>query len=516
MFDRDTWDTLQTVTFTAGADDDAVNDTVNLAHTVSGADYAGLVTDDVTVTVEDTDTVGVIVSDTTLKVIEGEEVEYKVKLASEPTSEVTVDVTGQVESKVSLRKRSLSFTKESWNVEQLVPVQARNDEDSSNDEESIRHRVRGGECQGIPADSVLVTITDDDIPVAVSFNSATYTVAEGGSVTVTVDLDVDPERTVTIPLTATNEGGASNGDYSGVPNSVTFDSGEQSKTITFSATDDSEDDDGEQVRLTFGTLPAGMSAGTNDETVVSITDDDVPEVIVIPDTVPVPEGGSGRYSVVLSTVPAGTVTVTVTDPADNTDVTAEPADLTFTSSNWESPQYVTVSAIEDDDFIDDTATVTHTVSGYGSVIDASSVTVTVNDDESAVALVTNLGKSMDGTYTFGANHRVLVTFRTGLHAPGYVFTGLVFDVQTATPTGMTVSVVLAEYDRGENARSNPATLTGEFTATGEVSITPASPVVLSRNQWYIVLIQSSYSGALTGSALGQLPATSSNAETTQP
>ena len=516
MFDRDTWDTLQTVTFTAGADDDAVNDTVNLAHTVSGADYAGLVTDDVTVTVEDTDTVGVIVSDTTLEVIEGEEVEYKVKLASEPTSEVTVDVTVQVESKVSLRKRSLSFTKESWNVEQLVPVQARNDEDSSNDEESIRHRVRGGECQGIPADSVLVTITDDDIPVAVSFNSATYTVAEGGSVTVTVDLDVDPERTVTIPLTATNEDGASNGDYSGVPNLVTFDSGEQSKTITFSATDDSEDDDGEQVRLTFATLPAGVSAGTDDETVVSITDDDVPEVIVTPDTVPVPEGRSGRYSVVLSTVPAGTVTVTVTDPADNTDVTAEPADLTFTSSNWESPQYVTVSAIEDDDFIDDTATVTHTVSGYGSVIDASSVTVTVNDDESAVALVTNLGKSMDGTYTFGANHRVLVTFRTGLHAPGYVFTGLVFDVQTATPTGMMVSVVLAEYDRGENARSNPVTLTGEFTATGEVSITPASPVVLSRNQWYIVLIQSSYSGALTGSALGQLSATSSNAETTQP
>ncbi len=516
MFDRDTWDIPQTVTFTAGADDDAVNDTVSLAHTVSGADYAGLVTDDVTVTVEDTDTVGVIVSDTTMDITEGEEDEYSVKLRSAPTSDVTIRVTREAGSQVLLRKRSLTFTKETWNVDQAVPVEARSDEDSKNHEESIRHSVRGGEYDRVRADNVLVTITDDDIPVAVSFASSTYTVAEGASVTVTVDLDVEPERQVTIPLTATNENGASDGDYSSVPDSVVFESGETSQTFIFAATQDAADDDGEQVRLTFGTLPAGVSAGADSETVVSITDDDVAEVIVSPDTVPVPEGGSGRYSVVLSTVPAGTVTVTVTDPTDNTDVTAEPADLTFTPADWESPQYVTVSAIEDDDFIDDTATVTHTVSGYGSVVTASSVTVAVNDDESAVALVTNLEESLDGTYTFGVNHRVLVTFRTGSHAPGYIFTGLVFDVQTAAPAGMTVSVVLAEYDRGTSAQSNPMTLTGEFTATGEVSITPASPVVLSANQEYTVVIESSYSGALTGSALGQLSATSSNAEDTQP
>ena len=516
MFDRDTWDTPQTVTFTAGADDDAVNDTVSLAHTVSGADYAGLVTDDVTVTVEDTDTVGVIVSDTTMDITEGEEDEYSVKLRSAPTSDVTIRVTREAGSQVLLRKRSLTFTKETWNVDQAVPVEARSDEDSKNHEESIRHSVRGGEYDRVRADNVLVTITDDDIPVAVSFASSTYTVAEGASVTVTVDLDVEPERQVTIPITATNENGASDGDYSSVPDSVVFESVETSQTFIFAATQDAADDDGEQVRLTFGTLPAGVSAGADSETVVSISDDDVAEVIVSPDTVPVPEGGSGRYSVVLSTVPAGTVTVTVTDPTDNTDVTAEPADLTFTPADWESPQYVTVSAIEDDDFIDDTATVTHTVSGYGSVVTASSVTVAVNDDESAVALVTNLEESLDGSYIFGVNHRVLVTFRTGSHAPGYVFTGLVFDVQTAAPAGMTVSVVLAEYDRVANAQSNRVTLTGEFTATGEVSITPASPVVLSPNQEYIVVIESSYGGALTGSARGQLAATSSDAEDTQP
>ena len=46
--------------------------------------------------------------------------------------------------------------------------------------------------------------------------------------------------------------------------------------ITFTASSDSVDDDGESVKLTFGnTLPAGVSAGNTDEAVVTITDDDV-------------------------------------------------------------------------------------------------------------------------------------------------------------------------------------------------------------------------------------------------
>ncbi len=119
-----------------------------------------------------------------------------------------------------------------------------------------------------------VSVTDNEPAVEVSFGSSTYTVAEGGTVTVAVGLDVDPERTVVIPITVTDQGGASSADYSGVPSSVTFSSGDTSKTFTFTATQDSDDDDGERVRLAFGTLPAKVSAGSPDETVVSITDDD--------------------------------------------------------------------------------------------------------------------------------------------------------------------------------------------------------------------------------------------------
>ena len=117
-----------------------------------------------------------------------------------------------------------------------------------------------------------VNIRDDDDPaVAVSFGSAAHSVTEGGTVEVTVTLDVDPERTVTVPLTVTDQDGASPADYSGVPASVTFDSGEVLKTFTFSATQDDVDDDGESVKLTFGTpLPARVSAGTVSESTVNI------------------------------------------------------------------------------------------------------------------------------------------------------------------------------------------------------------------------------------------------------
>ena len=101
------------------------------------------------------------------------------------------------------------------------------------------------------------SITDDDaiaLPltaVQVSFGGSTFAVAEGSSVEVTINLSADPERTVTIPLTTTLLDGASAADYSGVPASVTFNSGDTQKTFTFSATQDSVQDAGESVRLTF-------------------------------------------------------------------------------------------------------------------------------------------------------------------------------------------------------------------------------------------------------------------------
>ena len=63
-------------------------------------------------------------------------------------------------------------------------------------------------------------------------------------------------------------------------------------------------------------------------------------------------------------------------------MTLAPSPLTFTTENWDTAQTVTVSAAADADATNDTATVTHAVSGgdYGSEAVAD-VSVTVSDDE---------------------------------------------------------------------------------------------------------------------------------------
>ena len=118
------------------------------------------------------------------------------------------------------------------------------------------------------------TIVNDDVPsVTVSFGESSYTVNEGSDVTVRVTLSADPERMLEIPISKANLGGAATDDYSGVPASVTFVSGDTDEEFTFSAASDAMGDDGESVKLTFGILPDGVSEGATRESVILIVDD---------------------------------------------------------------------------------------------------------------------------------------------------------------------------------------------------------------------------------------------------
>ncbi len=111
--------------------------------------------------------------------------------------------------------------------------------------------------------SFAVDTTPKLVVVDASFGAAAYTATEEGSpAEVTVLLSADPERTVVIPITARNGDGASDADYSGVPQEVTFMSGQTSQTFTVTATSDVDVDAGETVTLGFGDLPAAVSAGS--------------------------------------------------------------------------------------------------------------------------------------------------------------------------------------------------------------------------------------------------------------
>ena len=296
------WDMEQSVTVSAVEDVDTVNDTQTVTHAVaedSAVEYVGLVVGSVVVTVNDNDTAGVSVSRQSLLVDEGGSGTYTVRLAFEPTDSVIVDVSGGGD--VTVDPTSLTFTAETWDTAQTVTVRAAEDLDATDDVVSVTHAVAGTsavEYVGLGVDSVAVTVVDDDDPaVAVSFEQGSLSVAEGASVRVRVRLSAVPQRTVIVPVTAIRLGGVSSSDYSGVPASVRFGSGDTVRSFVFSAAVDRVEDTGESVKLGFGALPVRVTAGATSEAVVSITDVAPPNRAPVVSAVAEPDrvwGGGGN------------------------------------------------------------------------------------------------------------------------------------------------------------------------------------------------------------------------------
>ena len=271
-FTTSNWNTAQTVTVKAVQDDDGSDDSVTLTHTAAGGDYAGTKAD-MTVTVSDNDR-GIVFDPASLSVEEGDATgaTYTVKLATEPSEEVTVTVSGQADTDLTLTGLSathtLTFTTSNWNTAQTVTVKAGQDDDGTDDSVTLTPAAGGGDYAGASAD-LKVTVTDSGIDqtpllssVHVSFANSAQAIPEGGTATIVVSLSDALAEAVTIPLTKTNQAGAGDADYSGVPASLTFSGGDTEQSFTVSATADSEDEQDEEVVLGFGTLPEGVDQGT--------------------------------------------------------------------------------------------------------------------------------------------------------------------------------------------------------------------------------------------------------------
>ena len=280
-----------------------------------------------------------------------------------------------------------------------MAVSAAHDDGFTDDTGTIRHRVTSSDSDynNRSVGSVAVTVLDDEeVPVTVKFGRADYTVAEGGTVEVTVTLNRDPKRTVTIPIDTDNQNGAGGADYSGVPSSVTFNSGDRSVAFTVTATQDSDDDDGESVRLSFGALTAvaAVTAGTPSASTISITDDDDPIVRVSfkESSYDVNEGGSVNVKLTLSEAPGRSVTIQIDSTnrgGATTDDYSVPGAVTFGRNDTE--QSISFRATQDSLDDDDESVGLALSSTLPDRVEAgspSSATVSITDDDGRGVLIT--------------------------------------------------------------------------------------------------------------------------------
>ena len=281
----------ETFTVTLGTVTSALSDRVSVDTGSASAESTIAESDPITVEISGPATVA-----------EGDSASYTVSLSPSGvtlTADLTVDYatsdgTAIVGSDYTAESETLTFTETSAG-EQTVTVDTLQDtlDEAGETFTASLSNARGG---GGPAPavsgaafSVTTTIIDDDQPppppppptptppppsVTVTFQMDSYSVAEGDSIQVIVTLSAETERTVRIPLTKTNQSGASRADYSGVPDDVTFTGGDTQQSFTLTAIDDTEYDDGESVLLGFGTLPAGVTLGSTTEATVSMIDDD--------------------------------------------------------------------------------------------------------------------------------------------------------------------------------------------------------------------------------------------------
>ena len=405
-FTTSNWDSEQTVTVRGVEDDGAADNNTTITFGVSGY---GSVTEaaPVTVTVEDDDERAVTISASTLTVEEEAAAadpptnSYTVVLATQPEGNVTVAITSDNDdirvnnsSATAASPYNLTFTSTNWDQPQTVAVTVINDLDGWNEEATLTHAVSGADYEAVNANAVDVTVTDND-PLGLGVSPAEYTtervdVTEGTTYSYTLALLTVPLGDVTVEITSNNP------DVTVDPTKVTILAAQwnapHTVKITAAADPDGEDEP--------ATLAHTVSGYRNDETgqelttaprfLVQVLDRNEPGVFIEPATLAITEGFEDAYSVSLRTEPSGAVTVQVAGHA-GTDLTVMPKSLTFSSSDWNVPQAVTVTAAEDEDADNDTVTLTHTVSGYGTVTSADDVTVTIMEPDSPVTPVTPQG-----------------------------------------------------------------------------------------------------------------------------
>ena len=209
-----------------------------------------------------------------------------------------------------------------------------------------------------------VDIRDDDWPhVEVWFDAASHSVGEGESIEITASLSAPPERPVAIEFRGVFNGGISFGDYD-VGSTIAFGAGDTSGSATFTATQDTIDDDGESVTLRFvnADLPERITRREGQhETTVAINDDDVPwvEVSFEHNSYLVAESLSESIRVTLSADPERIVVIplTITDQGgavSGTSTTGDyypalPTSLTFQSGVTEQTIPFTARHDGDDD-----------------------------------------------------------------------------------------------------------------------------------------------------------------------
>ena len=351
------WNMAQFFYITPVQDDDTTDESVTL--TLSST---GLTSKTVTVEVTDDDAQSIQSEDRVEMGEEESQVSVGVTLSAEPSSNRTVMLTNSDPGAVTVSPGSLTFTPETWNVEQFFSITPVQDDDAT--DESVTLTLGG---TGLTSKTVTVEVTDDDTQSIQSADSVEMR-EDSGQVSIGVTLSARPNDVRAVAVVSGDKGVVTVSPRELEFTPETWNT-EQFFYITPVQDDDTND---ETVRLTLS------STGLDSKTVtVEVTDDDA-QRIQSADRVEMGEEESrASVGVTLSAEPSSNRTVMLTNSDPEAVTVVSPGSLTFTPRNWDMEQFFYITPVQDDDTNDETVTLT--LGGTG--LTSKTVTVVVTDDD---------------------------------------------------------------------------------------------------------------------------------------
>ena len=399
LFDSNNWNVPQTVTVTGQddfIDDDDVIYTVSTAAVTNDPNYQNQSGSTVTIiNQDDGDTAGVTINKNSLTTSEDLTSEdFTVVLDSQPVADVVVNFTG--DNNEGSFATGVTFTDGNWDIPQTVTVTGVDDFVADGDiSYTLTTSVTSPDAKydAIATQNLTVTNTDNDIANVTVSPISNNTSEAGDTGTFTIVLNTQPSDDVVVSLASsdTDEGTIDE-------NALTFTANnwDVPQTVTVAGVDDFVVDGDISYTITTTVTSTGdtdyNNIATDDVTVTNI-DDDAIGVTVTPTSLTTSEAGdTAQFTLQLDTQPTGDVAIALNN-SDVTEGTIDENALTFTSANWNTPQTVTVTGV--DDTVDDgdvqydiaTSVASSADADYAilTASDINNITVTnTNDDEAGV------------------------------------------------------------------------------------------------------------------------------------
>ena len=276
----------------------------------------------VEITIQANDNTGIVVVPSSLNVTEGSAETYSVRLTSEPSADVTVQIPDFTNPDLTHDQSTLTFTPSTWDAPQTVTVRAAEDANAVDESESITLTASGGGYNGV-TQVMTVTVIDSDF-AGIELVPSSLNVTEGAAGTYSVRLLSEPAEPVTLNIVE------SAGIVSVSPLTLHFavSDWDESQQVTVQA-----DLDDNTINETTTLIHTATSAdpdysGTTGILPVTVIDRDVPHLVIDPGVLTMDEGSSAEFTVKLASEPTVPVAVEIST-FTNPELTHDRADAGF-------------------------------------------------------------------------------------------------------------------------------------------------------------------------------------------